>query len=122
MTDELLDAVQPRGRMDLIRDYALPIPTTVISEMLGVPVRRPPQVSSLVERDRDDGAEPVGDTQGDSCRSSFFLRYIRRLVKLRRAAPQDDLVSALVAAHDAGDRLTRGRAAGDGFAAFDCGA
>ena len=38
LTDELLDAIQPRGRMDLIRDYALPIPTTIIAEMLGVPV------------------------------------------------------------------------------------
>ena len=38
LTDELLDVVQSRGHMDLIRDYALPIPTTIIAEMLGVPV------------------------------------------------------------------------------------
>src|SRR5262249_31901714 len=39
LTDELLDAVIARGRMDLIRDYAVPVPTTIISEMLGVPLR-----------------------------------------------------------------------------------
>jgi cytochrome P450 PksS len=37
LSDDLLDAVQGRGRMDLIRDYALPLPTTIISDMLGVP-------------------------------------------------------------------------------------
>ena len=49
MADELLDAVLRRGQMDLIRDYALPIPTMIIAEMLGIPVRRPAQDSSLVE-------------------------------------------------------------------------
>ena len=39
LTDELLDAVEARGRMDLIRDFALPLPTTIIAEMLGVPAR-----------------------------------------------------------------------------------
>src|SRR4029077_19435862 len=32
LTDELLDTVQDQGRMDLIRDYALPVPTTIIAE------------------------------------------------------------------------------------------
>ncbi len=39
LTEELLDAVQNQGRMDLIRDYALPLPSTIIAEMLGVPTR-----------------------------------------------------------------------------------
>ena len=39
LTDELLDAAHSRGQMDLIRDYALPLPATIIAEMLGVPVR-----------------------------------------------------------------------------------
>src|SRR3989442_12195715 len=37
LTDDLLDKVEGRGRMDLIADYALPVPTTIIAEMLGVP-------------------------------------------------------------------------------------
>src|SRR5690349_10868987 len=35
--DGLLDAAQPNGRIDLIREYALPLPVTIISELLGVP-------------------------------------------------------------------------------------
>ena len=38
LTDELLDAVETRSRFDLIRDFALPLPTTIVAEMLGVPV------------------------------------------------------------------------------------
>ena len=38
LADELLNATQGQGRIDLIRDYALPLPATIIAEMLGVPV------------------------------------------------------------------------------------
>ena len=37
LTGELLAAAEREGRMDLIRDCALPLPTTIIAEMLGVP-------------------------------------------------------------------------------------
>ncbi len=37
IADELLDAVQAQGKMDLIADFAFPLPITVISEMLGIP-------------------------------------------------------------------------------------
>ncbi|WJE54921.1 cytochrome [Bacillus cereus] len=38
ITDELLDAVQKKGKMDLIADVAFPLPFRVIAEMLGIPV------------------------------------------------------------------------------------
>ena len=37
LAEKLLDKVRDRGRMDVIRDYALPLPATIIAEMLGVP-------------------------------------------------------------------------------------
>ena len=37
LTGELLTAAERKGKMDLIRDYALPLPTTIIAELLGVP-------------------------------------------------------------------------------------
>src|SRR5207244_987866 len=37
LTSELLDKVQSKGQMDLIRDYALPLPTMIIAEILGIP-------------------------------------------------------------------------------------
>ena len=95
LTDELLDAVCDRGRMDLIRDYALPLPTTIIGEMLGVPARI--GISSTAGRTRL--CRPCRRRWGllKAIPSLIaFLRYIRRLVRTRRADPRDDLVSALV--------------------------
>ena len=103
LADELLDYVQHRGRMDLIRDYALPIPTTIIAEMLGVPVEdrhkfrrwsRSLFVSSTWELLK---AVPS---------ALALFHYVRQIVKKRRASPRADLVSALALAEQAGDRLT----------------
>ena len=96
---------QTRGRMDLIRDYALPLPTTIIAEMLGVPDRE----RHKFHRWSNTIVSIVPSKWGllKAIPSLIaFLRYIRRLVRTRRAAPQDDLVSALVEAHEAGDRLS----------------
>jgi cytochrome P450 PksS len=103
LADELLDAAAPRGTMDLIRDYALPLPMTVITEILGVPAR-------------DRGKFHKWSSAFVSFNSyrdvwkiipAFwrFNRYLRAFFKERRADPRDDLVSALVQAEEAGERL-----------------
>ena len=105
LADELLNQAQAEGRMDLIRDYAVPIPTTIIAEMLGVPARdrhkfhrwSSSAISSTSSRWGMVFALPHGIA---------FLRYIRSLVKARRVNPEDDLVSALVRAEEAGDQLS----------------
>jgi cytochrome P450 PksS len=105
LTDQLLDTALARGRFDLVRDYALPVPTTVIAEMLGVPVE-----------DRH-GFQRWSNTLvsvGSSRWGVFlaipsvwrFLRYTRKLIKARRAKPRDDLVSALIQAEEAGQQLS----------------
>jgi cytochrome P450 len=105
LTDELIDAGRHRGRMDLIRDYALPIPTTIIAEMLGI----------RSEDRRKFHRWSSGILASTSSRwGSFlaiphawrFLRYIRKLIKLRRIRPANDLLSALVQAEEAGDQLS----------------
>ena len=105
LTGELLDAALRRGRFDLIRDYALPIPTTIISEMLGVPAgdrHRFHRWSEVIV-----ATSPSGPGMAKAIPSVFFfLRYIRRLVRARRAEPRDDLVSALAKAEEAGDQLS----------------
>ena len=104
LTDSLLDAAERRGRMDLIRDFALPIPTTVISEMLGVPVEDRHKFhrwSRVIV-----ASSPTGWRMLRAIPSAVaFLRYIRKLVKARRSVPRDDLVTALVQAEDVGARL-----------------
>lgn len=102
LTDELLDHVQNRGRMDLIRDYALPLPATIIAEMLGVPAEDRHRFHRWSQ------ALFVSSTWG-VCKAIpnifAFMRYIRKIIKKRRADPRDDLVSALVRAEEAGDTL-----------------
>jgi cytochrome P450 len=105
LTEERLDAVQNQGRMDLIRDYALPLPSTIIAEMLGVPTRD----RHKFNRWSNAIVSTVPSKWGllTTIPSVWaFLRYIRKLVQTRRAAPRDDLVSALVQAREVGDKLT----------------
>jgi cytochrome P450 len=105
LTGELLDAARGRGRMDLIRDYALPVPTTIIAEMLGVPAqdrRRFHRWSSSIVSSSPSGWGMLKAIPAVMA----FLRYIRKLVEARRTEPRDDLVSALVQVEEAGEALS----------------
>lgn len=104
LTDDLLDASLAQGKMDIIRDYALPLPTTIIAEMLGVPVADRHKFhrwsSAMVS------ANPNAWEMARAIPSVIaFIRYLRKLVRKRRTSPQDDLVSALVQVEDEGDQL-----------------
>ncbi|HKG46730.1 MAG TPA: cytochrome P450 [Pyrinomonadaceae bacterium] len=103
ISDELLDRVVARGEMDLIRDFALPLPMTIITEILGVP-----------DKDHDKfhrWSQAVVSLTSPSPTLRVipgvwkFIRYLRQFFKLRRRDPQDDLVSALIKAEEAGDTL-----------------
>jgi cytochrome P450 PksS len=105
LADELLDRVQGRGRMDLIRDYALAVPTTIIAEMLGVPAEdrhRFQRWSSAIVTSIPSRWSMITLIP----KAWLFLRYIRKLIRARRAAPRDDLITALVQAEEAGDQLS----------------
>ncbi|MEP7341664.1 MAG: cytochrome P450 [Acidobacteriota bacterium] len=104
LADELLDAVGQKGEMDLISEYALPLPMTLITEILGVPAqdrdkfhRWSKVIVSVNQFDNNWRVIPA---------IWMFNRYLRRYFKLRRADLQDDLVSALIQAEDAGDKLS----------------
>jgi cytochrome P450 len=103
ITDELLDAMASAARVDLIDSFAVPLPIIVICELLGVPADRRAEfhdwsativVGALVDPDAYCSAVHV------------LVRYLRELLEIKRAAPADDLLSALVAARDGQDRLT----------------
>jgi cytochrome P450 len=105
LTDALLDNVQNQGSMDLIRDYALPLPTTIIAEMLGVPV----EDRHKFHRWSNAIVSAASSTLGMSLaipNAWALMRYIRKIIKKRRANPQDDLVSALAQAEESGDTLS----------------
>jgi len=105
VTNQLLDSAEGTARMDLIRQYALPLPTTIIAEMLGVPVEDGHKFhrwSSAIVATNPSRWGMIKAVPNILA----FLRYIRRLVKLRRIEPRDDLVSSLVQAEEAEDRLS----------------
>ena len=101
LVTELIEQVYDLGEMDLIRDFAWPLPITVIAEMLGVPR----EDRAALKAWSDELAAFVGSALATSdkyeraARSSVKMRdYFRDLIGERRASPRDDLVSALVAA------------------------
>jgi cytochrome P450 len=101
---QLLDRLSQREQFDLIADYALPLPVTVISDLLGVP--GPDQAKFA----KWSGALINAGRSHFSAILSLpnvlrFLRYLKYLIALKRAEPKDDLVSALVAAEAEGDKL-----------------
>jgi cytochrome P450 len=110
LVDELIDRVLERGEMEVIEDFAYPLPVTVISEMLGVPPE-----DHAVFRDwsrelaRSLDPEPVLAPEVVERRNraaEAFRAYFTDLIARRRADPKEDLVSALIAAEEAGEKLT----------------
>jgi cytochrome P450 len=105
ITDQLIDDVQERGQMDLIADYAFQVPTIVISELLGVPLEDRTHFKAWSNA----FVAPAFDEAAQARATQLlqeFVSYLRELFAMRRQAPQDDLISALVRAHEAGDQLS----------------
>jgi len=109
--EELLGAAPRNEPFDLLRGYALPIPLTVIADLLGIPERD--RFHSLV-RGSLPLAAPTGvmDIPVALAYFGFLIRYIRKLLADRRGCLRDDLVGALVEAEEAGDRLNEGELLG----------
>jgi hypothetical protein len=97
--------------MDLVEDFAYPLPVIVICEMLGVPVKdqeRFKQWGLDVARGLDAILLPLDSpvaARSVAARQALG-GYFRELIAERRAAPRADLLSALIAAEEAGDRLS----------------
>ncbi len=106
LSNQLLDDVAEKGRIDLIEDYALPIPTTVIAQMLGVPVEDRHKFHHWSKAIVSMGSGSTFGALKMLPNLYAFVRYIRGLVKQRRANPQDDMISALVEAHESNDQLS----------------
>lgn len=114
MVDGLLDAAAARGEtLDVVADLAYPLPVAVICRLLGVPVEDEPRfsrASALLAQGLDPFIAFTGDVPEDAderFEAGRWLRgYLRDLIEQRRAAPRDDLISALIAAEEDGDQLT----------------
>lgn len=103
ITDELLDVMDTAAQTDLIAAFALPLPITVICELLGVPADRRAEFhdwSTTVLT----GA--LAESTAYRCATTAMVRYLQELLMVKRVAPADDLLSALVAVRDGQDRLS----------------
>lgn len=105
LADALLDAVAAREQIDLIKEYALPIPVTIIADMFGIP----PRDRHMFHRWSNAMVKSTASRWGAIMLIPTvmrFMRYIRLLVQRRRSDPQDDLLTALVQAEAAGEKLS----------------
>jgi len=108
---ELLDAKDGAPVVDLVHDYAVWLPLLVIAEMLGVPTKDRARFkvwSDDLALFIGGSTRPLHVVLARAGRGVFHLqRYFRALIRARRrAAPQDDLLGALLAVEEQGDMLT----------------
>ena len=110
IVDDLLADAAGKGQMDLIEEFAYPLPVRVICEMLGVPVKDHERFKAWgldIARGLDAIMLPPDSEVGQRSVSGrrALAEYFRALIAERRAAPRDDMLSALIAAEEAGDKL-----------------
>ncbi|MXZ30081.1 MAG: cytochrome P450 [Acidimicrobiia bacterium] len=109
VVDSLLADLAPRGCMDVISDFAYPLPAVVIAEMMGVPATD----RDLFKAWSDDlmvlvfGARGTAGRRGRAQSGLLELsEYLSGLVRRFRAAPAENLISALIRAQEGDERLT----------------
>jgi cytochrome P450 PksS len=92
-----------KGTIDLVHDFALPLPLTVIVELLGIPTEERDRFNYWTKRMI---ATPTTLNKFAMLPAIWsFMRYLRQTFDKRRADPRDDLLTALLQAEEAGDKL-----------------
>jgi len=112
IVDELLDRAADAGRLDLIADLGFPLPAIVIAELLGVPPEDRAQFKAWsadlaaaggLVRMAADGAERLSRARAGG---AALNAYFREIIRERRRAPRDDLVSRLTGVQSAEGTLS----------------
>jgi pimeloyl-[acyl-carrier protein] synthase len=109
IAERLIDSVQAQGQLDLMADFAAPLPAIVTAEMLGVPVEDHTQLKVWSA----DFAEMLGNYQHNPGRIPRVLRsledmaaYFRSAIREQRTSPREGLIHSLATAELQGDRLS----------------
>ena len=109
IVDQTLDRIIPKGRMDLIEDYAFRLPITIICDMLGIPEDHR---EAFYAGSRDGGRllDPVPlspeEIRQGNAGNLMAQMYFQQLFDLRRRQPGDDLTTQLVQAEEDGHKLS----------------
>ncbi len=106
--DFLLDKVQADGEMDLMLHYASPLPLITIAELLGIPRSDRERLRNwTIDLTRGIDIGPSQDVIERAAQSTLeLIDYLRTIVAMRRRTRKDDLISALIAAEEEGDKLS----------------
>jgi cytochrome P450 len=109
IADAILDRVAARGRMDFMAEFALPLPVAVMSDLLGIAEEDWADLhrwsaSFVVSGPAGADGDAIRRAQGDAIAS--MTDYFRRHIEALRTRPRNDLITALVDAHDSQGRLT----------------
>jgi cytochrome P450 len=107
--DQAMAGLLPRGEMDVVGDFAYPLPVAVFCEMLGIPDEASPQFrewTMAVVRNLD---PLIDDEEQARCAAltDEMYDYLDEQAELKRQDPSADVMTELVQAEDAGDRLSR---------------
>jgi cytochrome P450 len=105
LTQELLDDLQPQGTVDLQRGYALPIPVTVIKEMVGVEDQDMPRFLDAL-RVMNEGFTARSFIMTLVRDLPRLTAFVRELIARKRTRPGDDILTGLLQAEEGGDRLS----------------
>ncbi|MCG7379732.1 cytochrome P450 [Paenibacillus sp. ACRSA] len=104
IADNLLDQLESKDQMNLIDDYAFPLPIIVISEILGVPLEDQDKFrmwsNTIIDATSSEHAEMFEQ------HAQEFIEYLNAWFDKVRKEPGDDLISQLVVAEEAGEKLT----------------
>ncbi|SDQ39703.1 cytochrome P450 [Quadrisphaera sp. DSM 44207] len=109
VVDDLIDAFAPTGRAELMEDFAFPLPVTVISDLLGVPEQDRTHFFEVTHIIRSRGGAGRGteeDRLAVQNAQQQLADYLSDLIARKREQPQDDLLTALIAARDEQARLS----------------
>ena len=111
IVDGLIARAEAKGSMDLIEEFAYPLPVMVICEMLGVPVEDNERFKGwglALARGLDATLLAPGSEIVQQSRDArvALADYFRTLIAERRKAPRHDMLSGLIAAEEAGDKLS----------------
>ncbi|MER7008643.1 cytochrome P450 [Dactylosporangium sp. NPDC000555] len=98
----LIEPLRDKDGVDLVEEYAVHLPIQVICELLGVPIEDQADFRRWTAVMVSASAGGAGVPEA----AAAFVGYLRGLIERKRAAPADDLLSALVATRDEDDRLS----------------
>jgi cytochrome P450 len=107
IVEQLLGEAAEKDSIDVMSDFALPLPVQIISEMLGMPSGDMGQLrdwSRILTKGLDPSISPEEDEAATAAGRAMF-DYIAQVVTDKRRDPGDDILTALIHAEEAGDRL-----------------